>query len=245
MKEAFGPQRVTITGVPPTSHFARVLVAADYRMKRLAMKLDETPVRELPSYLDVIRNLRASTIASSHPRWWLACNYEPLAASPDGLAWELRGPGVKALTEDEVVSASGQRSVTGKTSPAAQKWADLMTQHYDSLSARDAVFGELRNLMDMSVVAALIRKEQLAQRAGLSIPLLTDPRSDLKIEEWHAPRTIAPEVSFLRGSDAFIVTASGGISVESWLVADNKETVPAVAQVRDKAHRSDRHSFWW
>jgi hypothetical protein len=37
MKEAFGPQKITITGVPANSHFARVLTAADYRMKRLAM----------------------------------------------------------------------------------------------------------------------------------------------------------------------------------------------------------------
>ena len=29
MKEAFGPQRVSVSGVPATSHFARVLVAAD------------------------------------------------------------------------------------------------------------------------------------------------------------------------------------------------------------------------
>ena len=35
IEEALGPQTITVAGVPETTHFARVLVAADYRMKRL------------------------------------------------------------------------------------------------------------------------------------------------------------------------------------------------------------------
>jgi hypothetical protein len=245
MKQAFGPQRVTVTGVPAHSHFARVLVAADYRMKRIAMKLDASPVRELTSYLDIIGSMRSSSYANARPRWWLACNYEPLAASPDGLAWELRGPGVKAMTEDEAIVGGGKRVQTGRTSFAAQKWADLMTDQYDSLAGRDPVFGELRNLMDMCVVAALIQKEQLAEKAGLSIPVLSDANSELKIEVWNAPKTIPPEVSYLRGKDSLIVTASGGVAVESWQVADRKEVVANVSQVREKAARGRRTSLWW
>jgi hypothetical protein len=245
MKEAFGPQRVSISGVPETSHFARVLLAADYRMKRIAMKLDPTPLRTLPSYLDIIQNQKASQIANARPRWWLACNYEPLAASKDGLAWELRGQGVKAMTEDEVITPEGKRVETGKTSPAAQKWADMMTQQYDALSGRDTVFAELRNLMDMCVVAALIQKEQLAEKAGLSIPLLLESNSEMKIGSGNAPKSVAPQISYLKGKDAFIVTASGGVAVESWQVADKKEIVAEVGQVREKAARNERKSLWW
>ncbi len=38
--KALGMQRISVHGVPDTSHFARVLVAADYRMKRLAMNFE-------------------------------------------------------------------------------------------------------------------------------------------------------------------------------------------------------------
>ena len=37
IESALGRQQVTVSGVPSSSHFAAVLVAADYRMKRLAM----------------------------------------------------------------------------------------------------------------------------------------------------------------------------------------------------------------
>ncbi|MGE0756663.1 MAG: DUF1598 domain-containing protein [Pirellulaceae bacterium] len=245
MKEAFGPQQVTVTGVPATSHFARVLVAADYRMKRIAMKLEPSPVRELKSYLDLISGQRASAVNNASPRWWLACNYQPLATTDDGLAWELRGPGVKAMTEDEVISATGERKETGRTSRQAQRWADMMTEQYDALSSQEPIFGELRNLMDMCVVAALVRKEHLVERAGLSLPLLMDEQSELKSEVWNAPKVIAPEVSFLQGRGSFIVTASGGVAVESWFVADQKEIVAQVAQIRQRATPGKQAQFWW
>lgn len=245
MKTAFGPQKITFTGVPATSHFARVLVAADYRMKRIAMNIDKSPVRGLPSYVEMIKGLSTAAINRSTPRWWLACNYEPLAASEDGLAWEIRGPGVKAMTEDELVTADGKRVELGKTSPAAQKWSNAMTEKYEELSGKDAVFGELRNLMDMCVVGALLQKEHLWEKAGLSVPLLTDAASELKTEVWHAPKTVTPEVSFLKGKSGLIVTASGGVAVESWQVADRKEMVPAMAEIRKKATPSQRKSMWW
>ena len=54
VKQAFGNQQVKFEGVPATSHFARVLLAADYRMKRIAMELEPSPVAGLPSYVQMI-----------------------------------------------------------------------------------------------------------------------------------------------------------------------------------------------
>ncbi len=35
-------------------------------------------------------------------RWWLEPNYDALLVSPDGLAFELRGASVKAITEEDL-----------------------------------------------------------------------------------------------------------------------------------------------
>jgi hypothetical protein len=244
IKQALGPQVVSITGVPATSHFARVMLAADYRMKRLAMKLQASPVRGLPSYVDIIKSSGPRAVNNANPRWWLACNYEPLAASEDRLAWELRGPGVKAMTEEGFVTAQGEIVPTGRTSPAAEKWAERMTESYEDLSGKDAVFGELRNLMDLCVVAALLEKEGLWDRAGLSAPILRQPGSDLKPKVWHAPKAIPPEVSFTYARKAWIVTASGGVQVESWDVASNVEVSTEVSTVRSKARPNGDALYW-
>jgi hypothetical protein len=243
MKKAFGPQVVSLTGVPTTSHFARVLVAADYRMKRLAMNLDRAPIKGFPSYIEMFTSKGKDP--QVNPRWWLACNYEPVAKTEDDLSWELRGQGVKCLTEDDAFQADGSVKQTGKASPTAQKWADMMTDRYEELSASEPIFGELRNIMDLCIVAALIDQHDLFGRAGNSFSLLTGSTSDTLVpQSWYAPKSIAPQCSFLRSGKSWVVAASGGIQIESFRIASNVETNSAIQQVRDKAGQSGE-SWWW
>lgn len=245
MKEAFGPQQVSLQGVAPTTHFARVLVAADYRMKRLAMNLDAAPIRGLPGYLEMLKKERGAKAANVNPRWWLTCNYEPVARSEDGLAWELRGPGVKAMTEDDLITPEGKTVATGKKNPLAERWAQTLTDKYEELSGKDLIFGELRNLMDMCVVAAIIEKEHLLDRAQLDLPMLLGSQSELRNEKWNAPKTVGPQVSFLQIPGALVVTASGGVQVESWQVANQTEVHAEVSQSRQRAGTQAGRSLWW
>ena len=231
VEQTLGPQNISLTGVPESSHFARVMVAADYRMKRYAMKLEPSPVRKLVSFVDMTR-----TGTNMMPRWWLSCNYDAVARTDDGLAWQLRGSGVKAETENP----------DGKVDPIAQRWADLMTEHYNELSVKDPVFGELRNLMDMCVIAALVKKEGLLNKADCRLPLLTDSKSMLMIDSWNPPKQVATQSSATKRGRNWVITASGGVLVDSWSVADNSVTDETVDKVRTDAVRpAERKKWWW
>ena len=72
MEQAVGPQTITLTGVSPESHFAQVLVAADWQMKRLGMGLVPSPVDGLTSYLELLNDDPDSTPRTALPRWWIA-----------------------------------------------------------------------------------------------------------------------------------------------------------------------------
>jgi hypothetical protein len=230
IEKAMGPQDITLTGVPETSHFARVLVAADYHMKRIAMDLEASPLESLPSFLDMMTNSRVR-VTNMMPRWWLACNYQPLARSEDGLAWELRGPGVQAMTEDDFVARSGARTATGRKNPLAVRWAEAMTTNFTDLAARQPVFGQLRNLMDLCVIAAVVEREDLVRRAGCDLSLLTRSDSDLPVETWNPPKTVATQCSFTKRGREYLITASGGVRIDSWEVAEQAEVQ---SQVGDK-----------
>jgi hypothetical protein len=242
LQEAMGPQTISLTGVPATSHLARVLVAADYRMKRIAMHLEPSPLRSLPSFLTMLDEKKASG-NNMMPRWWLACNYEPLGKSDDGLAWQLRGPGVKCMTEEDFVSETGEVKGTGKKNPVAQAWADQMTKVYDELSTKDSVFGDLRNVMDLCVVAALIEKEGLLSKVKLELPTLLGKDSELTPIAWHAPKSVATQASFLKSGRNYIITASGGVEVTSWEVASRSENSAKVAALREKTKVPA--GAWW
>ena len=238
MEKRIGPQQVSYTGVPDESRMARVLIAADYRMKRYAMNLEKSPVRGLASYLGI-----ANTSGPAMPRWWLTADYKALAKDADGLAWKINATSVKCETEDSIFNADGKAKGTGKSSAAAQRWADQMTAKYDELAKKDKTFAELRNTMDLALVGALIAEERLAEKAGLKLYLLMDEKR-LPTFEYHVPQTISAKASLLKKSRGWLVSVSGGVTLDPWKATQKAETDAKLAPVRAKVEHTTEN-WWW
>ncbi len=244
MKEAFGPQMVKLTTVPKDSRMAQTLVAADYGMKRLAMNLEDSPVPGLTSYLEMIRNSGAAQ--GTQPRWWMACDYDAILHSDDFLAWKLTGTGIKAMTEDEIVEASGTRAGTGRANKQAQRWANLFTEKFSELCTTHAAFGDLRNVMDLNIIATVIDGHELERVAGCDFGLLRGKNGSLALPSWQTPATISPECSFVRGQRGWTVSASGGVEINPWkVVSQQSKPDAAVKAVYQKAAATDADRWWW
>jgi hypothetical protein len=243
IERALGRQHVSVSGVPANSHFATVLVAADYRMKRLAMAFDRAPVKGLPSFLEMYK---AGTAGMSNmmPRWWLEPKYDGVLRDAQGLAWEFQGASVKCMTEEDFQAAGGSREHMGHASPIAQKWADNMTRHYDELAVAEPVFGQLQSCMELAVAATLIVRENLPQKAGCGLSTLLDGAS-LKTVELQAPTQVDSRVSMLRKGRNWVISASGGVTIHSAEIIARARTSSDVAPARDKlepAAESDWYS---
>ncbi len=102
-------------------------------MKRYGMNLAEAPVKGLTSYVEMIRN---RAVKSPQNRWWMACDYQPIEHSEDGLAWRISGRGIKTLSEQEVIHEDGSVKQSGKTEVNAQKWATYLLRSWTSLPSR-------------------------------------------------------------------------------------------------------------
>ncbi len=240
MREAFGPQLIKLSGVPKDSHYARTLVAADYQMKRIAMGLEQSPVAALPSYLAVAKNQRHT--GNANPRWWMACNYEAMSRTEDKLSWKLAGQGIKTLTENDIVTNTGEAIPANQRDPLAQKWADAMTTNFSPLAEAQPVFGELRNCIDLSVVATLIVQERLAETAGCDLSHLL---GSIKTETYRVPQTVEPQCSFVRARAGWMVTASGGVDVNAFEVVANQQAAPELADSHTRAAAKDTDRWWW
>ena len=243
MKEAFGPQMIQLTGIAADTRYARTLVAADFEMKRVAMGLTESPVAQLPSYLQMSRNSRQA--ANQNPRWWMACDYSALTKSDDGLAWKLTGQGVKTLTEQDIVAADGTVEGGGRTDKLAQQWADKMTDSFAELSREMPVFSDLQNIMDMTVVATLIVQERLDERAGVDLSVLTDNGDALPLMSHAVPKAVDPQCSFIRGRNGWVVTASGGVDINAFDIVEKQTAGAGVAEARTAAIAAATSDRWW
>ena len=243
MEKLLGKQTITVGGVPGDSHFAQVMVSADYRMKRLGMNLDPSPVKGLKSYLDMAP--AGPRVPMRSPRWWLTASYEPLAKDPDGLAWELRGPGVKCMTEDDYFTSTGQAKGTGQANPAAQRWADAMTAKYDELCNHEAIFAELRNCMDLAIVATLISREHLADRADCRLDVLLDAKQ-LPLQKYNVPKQVDSKASLVKKGHNYVIGTSGGVSFQPAELVQHRKEDPATATARADALKTSKSaSNWW
>ena len=243
--EAYGPQQISLTGVPKDSRYSQILVAADYKMKRLSMGLEEAPIRDFPSLLELARR-KDARFNNAAPRFWMECNYEPVAKDEAGSVFQIRGTGVKTMTEEQYFDKDGKRKAAGKVNKFAKAWADAMTERYDELSTAEPVFRELRNIMDMSVAAAIIEQHSLAANVSLDLANISGTAEKfVSIPAWNVPTTVPAECSFVRLTRSWIVTASGGVQVDSWAVASNAEVNSEVANIGEIAMTRTAERWWW
>ena len=242
IQKAMGEHIISLTGVPKDTRFSQILVAADYRMKRLAMGLAESKARNLPSVIEMAAKARNRMRGA--PRMWMECNYQPMATDSSRSVWELRGQGVRALTENAFHNKDGKAVATGKENKFAAKWADRLTERFEEISKTETVFGDLRNLMDLSVVSAVIQREALADRTGIDISTLLNDQ--VRLDSRPVPATLPTQCSFISvATKGYIVTASGGVQINSWGVAENAEVVAGVEKIGEIALAAHTDRWWW
>ena len=155
---------------------------------------------------------------------------------------KLNGQGVCTKTQETFAKQNGMQS--GKASRLAETWAEAMTKNYEQLSKAEPVFRELRNMMDMSVVAAIIAREKLLQQVGLDLPAING-LDTVSTPAWNVPQTVPTQCSYARISDGLIVTTSGGVTVDSWAVAAKTKTDSGLKEVARLASASSSDRWWW
>lgn len=225
--EAGGNQPVKIYGVDPNTRFAFVCVEADYRLKQLGLDLLPSPVRGVKSYF---ANL---TRPEPHHRFSLESHYDAVNSSPDGNAFEFRGPSLKV--EGGILHLEGTEK--GDASKAAQKFMDACNRNFSSLAEALLSWADLQNLGDLSLLAALIAKEGLAAKARWDPAWALDPKG-FPVTEIKAPES-AKVVCNHRFSGGMLLLTSGGVGLWAKRWAE-KVVKTEDAGLRERARRPEK-----
>ena len=245
LPRALGMQKVTVKGVPPTTHFAQVLVEADYRMKLIGIGLEQPPVR-MVSFINTVKPTQMAHNALL--RWFFTPDYDCVRTSEDGLAMELVGDGVKLVGDDELVSSRGERTVTGRTTGASQAFVHSFTQRYPALADRSPIYAELRNLIDLSVLAAYIQQQDYYGKAGWRMPLLGSEKS-LPVETYAAPKLVAPTINAVMRGSRLMTPIAGGIHIEAQMAIQPEHLLPdekgSVSKAREATKPNPAPGQWW
>ena len=209
LREALGPQTVTVQGVSPHTHFAQVLVEADYRMKLIGIGLEKPPVR-MSTWIDLTS--AGSVAKNALQRWFFTPNYECLKVSEDDLAIELVGDGVKLIGADEMVLPNGRRISSQQPSRASKLFTQAFTLKYSDIARQHPVYAQLKTLIDLAVVAAYLQEHGAYELAEWSANGLLD-EGVYPIERFVAPQKIDCAVNAVRRGSRLLTPIGGGVVI--------------------------------
>jgi len=210
LRESLGLQLIRLTGVPTTSHFAQVLVEADYRMKLIGIGLEKPGVK-MASWVD--RASPNSVRRNALQRWYFVPDYECLRVSEDEAAAELVGNGVKLISADELVTADGTRQKAAAADKASREFTEAFTRNYAAIARRSPVFTELRNVIDLSIVAAFMAHHKLPQKAAWTMETFLDEKA-YAVETLNVPKQVESAVAGVWRGNTLMTPIGGGVRIQ-------------------------------
>jgi hypothetical protein len=246
LRENLGLQVITVGGVSPKTHFAQVLVEADYRMKLIGIGLEEPPV-DIRSYVSMANP--ASVARNALQRWFFVPDYQRIKVAEDGNAAEFVGLGVKLVGENEVVSEHGGRAGTGGQDRASQQFTRSFTENFADLAEVAPVYGQLRNCIDMLVASAFIARHDLYQKAGVELGAVGD-ESQYSVETYNAPRQVATAVNSMWKGRRLMTPVGGGVEIRAGMALEPTNLIKddgEVAAARDEININSLPAtqWWW
>lgn len=246
LRESLGLQVITIGGVPASTHFAQVMVEADYRMKLIGIGLEEPPVN-IATFVAMANP--AAMARNAMQRWYFVPDYQRIKVAKDGLAAEFIGAGVKLVGEDEVVTKQGGRQQVASQSGASRKFTRSFTEKYNQLAERAPVYGQLRNCVDMLVAAAFLQHQGLYEQAGLALGALGD-EARFPVETYNAPKHVAAAVNSMWKRNRLMTPIGGGVEIRANMAVESANTAAddgAVAEAKNEIDLSKlpANQWWW
>ncbi|MCH2123337.1 MAG: DUF1598 domain-containing protein [Pirellulaceae bacterium] len=249
-RSRLGRQDIEIFGIDARTRVAQVLVEADYHMKLIGMGL-EPSVLGVTSYLGAVKQHGSVPESMSVLRWWFALNYSGLWTTPDKNAFAWRGPGAKVLSENEIVTARGERKQTEMVDALTVEFATSFTKHFLELSQKYPVYSDLRNIFDLALATGIMRSHDLPTQVDWQMSHFRDPN------KYHVtcgvpPREVDSVISHMFLNDQeMVVGVSGGVLIDTGqflteaLFRESNAEVNLFSE-RDQAVADEpEHSRWW
>jgi len=245
LQTSLGLQTVSINGISPRTHFAQVLVEADYRMKLIGIGLERPPVK-LASYVEKANPAAVSRNAMQ--RWYFTPDYQCVRVSEDKLAMELVGDGVKLVGEHELVGPDGRRQASGSIDRASQAFVFNFTKKYSELADRSPVYAELRNLIDLAVAAAFMQQQDYYAKAGWKMEVFGREQA-FAVETLDSPRQVETAVNAIWKGNRLMTPIGGGVQIIAQRALDTENILPdeaeKVARTREQIKPDLREGQWW
>ena len=244
LRTSLGFQNIRVEGVPVNSHFAQVLIEADYRMKLIGLGMEKPSVK-MASFVD---KAHPTSNGNSLQRWYFIPDYQCVRVAADSLGMQLVGAGVKLVDEDEVINADGSRKVTGKSNKASKAFVTTFTKNYTAIAERTPVYAQLRNCIDLAISAAFIQQQDYYAKAGWRMSTFANEAA-IPVATLNVPSRVETVVAAVFKDHQLMTPLGGGVQVHPGQAL--KKPLPdedgKISELRESVSVKDlpADQWWW
>jgi hypothetical protein len=180
------PQTVRVMGVPFDSHFAKVMVEADYLMKRAVDGSLELGIPGFTSLASMTLAIAHDDLAAGRPlslprsslnRFWFYLGKAGFQEE-EGVVTIEHCP-VVLLTEEQHLTREGLSGLS-RPDPLAQRFAESFGAHYRQIAAKRPIYLELEGLFRFAALAQLIKYQRV--KADLDYLLDQFPVHEVRVD---------------------------------------------------------------
>jgi hypothetical protein len=201
----------------------------------------------MASYVD---KATPSSSKSGLERWFFIPDYNSVRIAADSLGMELVGDGVKLVSENQAVAANGGRAVTGKSNKASELFTQTFTKKFADIAARLPVFAEMRNVIDLSIVAAFINQQDFYAQADWRATTFNDERA-LQVETYETPRQVESVCTAVWKGTRLFTPVGGGVTIRPREALASANALPdedgQITKQRESIDLKDvpADRWWW
>lgn len=259
------PQDVIVYGVDPDTHFAQVMVEADYFMKSIcngAATIDGitglSKIVAQKARKEIEGTNRLSMTGPMYNRFWFNPDRVSLFRTNENGTVILVNCPVVLLTEEEAATPTGDLGGKSRPHPDAKKFADDFTKRYKNTAKTTPIYRELENLYRFVAVADILDQTATDEESRRTVVELV---RDVPIERHHFEATIPGKYSLeqIEGSKSVAqgtlrytlwLPSCGGVSIDLHVhmsedrVTDSQRWVPAVTRAVLSARPSRQAVSW-
>lgn len=239
--QSLGLADIRTFGVEQSTHLARTLIEADYRMKSIGVGIEPPPV-QMTTYAGALGGPDPGLV-----RWWFEPDYERLLVDEARLSMEAVGAGLKLSAEDRKVASDGTLVPSpDQPSAAARRYAESFTSNYQDIARRSPVFAELRNVVELLVAAAFLKKHGGYDRSGETFDEIVAAGKRFR-EDAVAPKQVPCVANAFWKGVRLIIPAGGGVSIEPLRALEPSNAAPFENSrlVRDRIAKTPAGDAWW
>lgn len=240
LEQAAGPQAITLFGIPPESRFAQKLVSADYRLKRLALGHDPSPVPAWKSFPELLAQ-RGAIGQVPQQRWWFAAASSALRVSDDRETWRLDPQPLQVQTARSLADGESETPATRE----ATQFAELATRLLPDVVPRVSAFADLQNLLALSVAAEIVRN-RAADSDQAWCPVLFLDAARIQTRQGPIPRHTPPLAQVRPGKKGvWICTVSGGVELRPEVLVTGAGPLTTGGLIPRLPAPPQQESQWW